>query len=163
MSIFPRLWNGFRRAFRLRAAKISVELQPKLVVVSEEGWLLLSLAVTNRSDAKVWAEEATIILGDLKADLRTAQPTGKHTRKIREFVRPGETLHIGLIEAVYTAAGQPQGEYSFIASGFVRYHIGEEVFDKEFEMRRVKMFALNAIEVRRSPRGAQVRWSPPPK
>jgi hypothetical protein len=161
--MLPRLLNGFRRALRLRESSKAVELQPKLVVVSEGGWLLLNLAVANRSNVELWAEEVRIFLADLDAKFQTSVATSQRNVKIREFVKPGKTLHIGLVEAVYTAAGRPQGEYSFIASGFVRYHIGAEIFDKEFEMRRVKMFALNAIEVRRSPRGTPVRLFPPPK
>ena len=69
-------------------------------------------------------------------------------------MRPG-ALHarISLIETVYNAAGKPQGEYSFLISGVVRYRVQEtNWFEITLQTYRVRMIALSAIRL------LQMRW-----
>jgi len=130
------------------------DIQPRLVLARDEVMGSLNLAVTNRSRLGVWAEAAKVDLAHLDADGETSAPTGQAILEIREFVGPTETLHVSLVEAVYDAAGRPQGVYSCRVSTVLRYraHNDEEEFEVPLPLYRVSMIALVPISLRR------MRW-----
>ena len=57
-----------------------------------------------------------------------------------------------MIETVYKAAGKPQGEYSFLISGSVKYRDGNNLFQISLQTYRVRMIALSPIRLLR------MRW-----
>ncbi len=101
------------------------DLEPELSITRKNGWALLDLVLVNHSNSPIWAEKANFAVADLDADFQGAVPTNEASLVIRETVRPGGMLRISLIETVYNAAGKPQGEYSFLISGVVRYRAQE--------------------------------------
>jgi hypothetical protein len=141
---------GSRRWFPRTAA---YDLEPELSITRKNGWALLDLVLRNNSNLPIWAEQATFAVGDLDADFQGAVATNEGTLIIRETVRPGGMLRISLIETVYNAAGKPQGEYSFLISGVVRYRAQETSwFEIALQTYRVRMIALSAIRL------LQMRW-----
>lgn len=141
-------------AFRHRLPRdAAYDLEPELNITRKNGWALLDLVLQNHSKFPIWAEQATFALADLDADFQGAAPSGEGILLIRETVRPGGTLRISLIETVYYAAGKPQGEYSFLISGVVRYRAEESNwFEITLQTYRVRMIALSAIRLLR------MRW-----
>jgi hypothetical protein len=138
---------------RLNPRSTAYDLEPELSITRKNGWALLDLVLLNHSDSPIWAEQATFALADLDADFQGAVATGEGTLIIRETVRPGGMLRISLIETVYNAAGKPQGEYSFLVSGIVRYRASESSwFEITLQTYRVRMIALSAIRLLR------MRW-----
>jgi hypothetical protein len=128
------------------------DLEPELSITRKNGWALLDLILQNHSDTPIWAEEATFAMADLDADFQGAAASSEGTLRIRETVRPGGALRISLIETVYNAAGKPQGEYSFLISGVIRYQANDTWFEITLQTYRVRMIALSAIRL------LQMRW-----
>lgn len=134
---------------------MEVDIRPQLIFARDAVGGSLTLAVTNRSRIAVWAEEAKLVLSDLEAELQTSTATGQAILKIREFVAPKETLYISFVEALYDAAGRPQGEYSFVASTVLQCRADEndeEKFETSLPSYRARMVALGPIGLRR------MRW-----
>ena len=124
-----------------------------MTITRKNGWALLDLVLQNHSKLPIWAEQATFALADLDADFQGTAATEEGILLIRETVRPGGMLRISLIETVYNAAGKPQGEYSFLISGVVRYRAEESNwFEITLQTYRVRMIALSAIRLLR------MRW-----
>jgi len=139
-----------RRRFPRDAA---YDLEPELSITRKNGWALLDLVLQNRSDVPIWVEQATFAVADLDADFQGAAASGEGMLLIRETVRPRGMLRISLIETVYNAAGKPQGEYSFLISGVVRYRSQESSwFEITLQTYRVRMIAQSAIRLLR------MRW-----
>jgi hypothetical protein len=139
-----------RRWFPRNAA---YDLEPELSITRKNGWALLDLVLVNHSKSPIWAEKATFAVADLDADFQGAVATNEGSLLIRETVRPGGMLRISLIETVYNAAGKPQGEYSFLVSGVVRYRAHENSwFEISLQTYRIRMIALSAIRL------LQMRW-----
>jgi hypothetical protein len=111
----------------------------------------LNLAVANRLDAKIWVERAAFVITDLDASMQSGPASGLGSVEIREFIRSREDLHVSLIEAVYNAAGKPQGVYSFVFNCTIRYRLGERWLESESPVFRVEMVRLSASRVRRAP------------
>lgn len=128
------------------------DLEPELSITRKNGWALLDLVLQNHSDSPIWAEQATFALADLDADFQGAAASSEGTLMIRETVRPRGMLQISLLETVYSAAGKPQGEYSFLISGVIRYRVGDNWFEITLQTYRVRMIALSAIRLLR------MRW-----
>lgn len=128
------------------------DLEPELSITRKNGWALLDLALQNHSDLPIWAERATFALADLDADFQGAAASSEGVLPIRAMIGPGETLRISLIETVYNAAGKPQGEYSFLISGVIRYQVEKSWFEITLQTYRVRMIALSAVRLLR------MRW-----
>jgi hypothetical protein len=123
----------------------------------------LTLAVTNRSKAEVWAEEVQVALAGLEADLQASAASGSAVVQIRQLIAPAETLNVSVIGALYDSAGKPQGAYSFCVSTVLRYRAGQddaELLEQRLPSYRAMMVALGPISLRR------MRWFdgpvPPP-
>jgi hypothetical protein len=129
--------------------RCSLELTP------QDGWRLLNLAVVNRHDTKVWVERAAFVITDLDANMQSGAPNERGSVEIREFVRSGEDLCVSLIEAVYNAAGKPQGVYSFLFRCTVSYRLDERWLESESPVFRVEMVRLSSMRVRRVPAGGR--------
>jgi hypothetical protein len=86
------------------------------IEMTKEGtWSLLNLAIINNSPQKVWADEYKLSLSELNGrPSKDCEPKCRGVLRIREFVRPGETLRIDLGRTIYEAAGLPQADYRFI-------------------------------------------------
>jgi hypothetical protein len=123
-------------------------LHASLELTRQDGWSLLSLSVTNRHDTKVWVERAAFVITALDAEMRGAEALQNGCLKIRENVRVGEVLRISAIEAVYNAAGKPQGNYSFLFKAAVRYRLGNRWIDAETPVYSVSMLRLTSKRVR---------------
>ena len=147
---------GRWRRNRLTAVQaMEVAIRPQLIFARDGVGGSLILAVTNRSGIAVWAEEAHVVLTDLEADLQASAATGQAILKIREFIAPHETLHISFVEALYNAAGKPQGRYSFVVSTVLQCRADEgdgEPFETPLPSYRARMVALGPLGLRR------VRW-----
>lgn len=134
------------RALRGRGeagVRTSLELTP------QDGWRLLNLAVANRHDTKVWVERAAFVITDLDANMQGGPASGYGSVEIHEFIPSGQDLCVSLIEAVYNAAGKPQGVYSFLLSSMVRYHLDERWLESESSVFRVEMVRLSGMRIRR--------------
>jgi hypothetical protein len=121
----------------------SLELTP------QDGWRLLNLAVVNRYDAKVWVERVAFVLTNLDADMQSGPASSSGALDVREFVRSGEALRVSVIEAVYNAAGKPQGVYTFRFSAAVSYRLGDAWLDSETPAYQVEMVRLSSMRLRR--------------
>ena len=143
------IYSLIQRWLPRRAAS---DFEPELSITRKNGWALLDLVLTNRSSLPVWVEHATFALADLDVDFQQTLPAGQETLSIGETVKSGETLRISLIDTVYSAAGKPQGEYSFLISGTIRYQAQKDWFEISLQSYRVRMIALSAIRLLR------MRW-----
>ena len=135
-------------AVRRRRGEVGV--RSSLELIPQDGWSLLNLAMVNRHDSKVWIERAAFILEDMDADMQSGPAFGKGSIDVREFVPSNEALRISLIEAVYNAAGKPQGVYTFRLSAAVRYRLGERWLESETAPYQVDMVRLSSIRLRRT-------------
>jgi hypothetical protein len=152
LVIFLAAALAFLAVRRWLPGRVEFDFEPELSIARKDGWALLDLILVNRSKTPVWAEQATFALADLDADFQGAAPSTQEILRIRQTVNPGETLQVSLIETIYTAAGKPQGEYSFLISGMVRYRAGNNWFEISLQTYRVRMIALSAIRLLR------MRW-----
>lgn len=59
-------------------SEIQIDLCPAVHITSFDGWQALELQLVNRSDAKVWIEEANLVITDLEANFQTALATGQY-------------------------------------------------------------------------------------
>jgi hypothetical protein len=132
------------------------DIEPELSIARKHGWALLNLVLVNHSKTPIFAEEATFAIADLDADFQSTSAATEATLRIGENLRPGQTLRVSMIETVYKAAGKPQGEYSFLISGSVKYRDGNNRFEISLQTYRVRMIALSPIRLLR------MRWYDPP-
>jgi hypothetical protein len=123
--------------------------RPRIGFSRLDGMVSLSLLLENNSREYVWAEEIEIFLSGLRADQQTADSSLHEIQKIRQMVRPGDTLPISLCEVIYKAAGDPQRKYSCLLSSVLRYRIGEKQFEKTMENHKLQMMGLTASSARR--------------
>jgi len=128
-------------------SEIQIDLCPAVRITDFDGWQALELQLVNRSDAKVWVEEANLVITDLEANFQTALATGQHIHKIRQPVVPDECLSMSLTGSLYDAAGRPQGPYSFQLWGTIHYRIGEKWAQANIRPHRIKMVALSVLRV----------------
>ena len=128
-------------------SEIQIDLCPAVRITDFDGWQALELQLVNRSDAKVWVEEANLVITDLEANFQTAQATGQHIHKIRQPVVPDECLSMSLTGSLYDAAGRPQGPYSFQLWGTIHYRIGEKWAQANIRPHRIKMVAFSVLRV----------------
>ena len=138
----------FRRHKKDTFSEIQIDLRPAVRITSFDGWQALELQVFNRSDVKVWIEEAKLVITDLEANFQTALATGQHIQKISQAVVPDECLSMSLAGGLYDAAGRPQGPYSFNLWGTVHYQILEDWAQANIRPHRIEMAALSVLRVR---------------
>lgn len=132
----------------LRSRTRDPELRVYLDLRRQDGWSQLNFSLENRHDTKVWVERAAFVITALRAEMPGAPAPEQGCLKIRENLRVGEALRISAIEAVYNAAGKPQGNYSFAFKGAVRYRLGDRWMEAETPACSVDMIRLSAKRVR---------------
>ena len=49
-------------------SEIQIDLRPAMRTTSFDGWQALELQLLNRSDVKVWVEEAKLVITDLEVN-----------------------------------------------------------------------------------------------
>jgi hypothetical protein len=128
--------------------RIEIDVTPTLEITENNGWVSLNLLLVNRSNVRIWAEEATIALANLEATLQASIARGQATRIIRQPIGPQEALALSLAEAVYTAAGNPQETYSCIISTTIRLRSGDRWLERMDQQRRLEMRALVPVLLR---------------
>ena len=149
-TIRDRFWIHrlpWRRKGKEETKAAQIKFHPKLQIVHEGGWADLSLVLANQSSFTVWIEHADIALADLDAIHQTADPIGHLKQEILQDVGAKETLCVSLANAVYDAAGRPQGPYSCLLLANVRYWVFDEWCDARATTCRIAMTAINVIEL----------------
>jgi hypothetical protein len=140
-------------AIRRWLPKVSeFDFEPELSITRKNGWAFLDLVLVNNSRVPIFAESATFAVADLDADFQGAPASAEQNLQIREEIAAGEVLRISLVETVYLAAGKPQGEYSFLISGSIRYRAENNWYEIALQTYRVRMIALTAVRLLR------MRW-----
>jgi hypothetical protein len=143
---------GILVQYRLRRLRTLSDLRIKLRtaerIASFDGWASLELELGNQSDFTVWIEEAKLLISDLDAHFQTSLARDQTVHPIRQAVPPDEILSTSLAASFYEAAGRPQGPYSFLVSGTVRYRIDEEWAEAHIRPHSVEMAALSVIRLR---------------
>ena len=123
--------------------------RPKIGFTRLDGMVSLSLLLENESTENVWAEEIEIFLSSLRAEDQASEPSLHEIQKIRQMVRSGDMLPVSLCEVIYKAAGNPQRKYTCVMSSVLRYHIGEDRFEKSMENYRLRMAGLTVSSIHR--------------
>ena len=115
-----RAWKGrlFRWWHKIKNAQgqAAIKFTPKLTMNRNCGWTSLELRLVNNASMTVWVEEAVVVLTDLYTSWQTSIPGGQAKHEIRQHVRVHESLELSLVQAIYDAAGRPQGFYSCLIS-----------------------------------------------
>jgi hypothetical protein len=142
--------RAWRERDRTDSTDKSSGFRPRIGFTRLDGMASLSLLLINKSSENVWVEEVEIFLSGLIADQQTAEASGHEIQKIRQMVRPGDTLPISLAEVIYKAAGDPQRKYSCILSSVLHYRIDEEWSDKRLENYKIQMIGLTASGIQRA-------------
>ena len=137
----------WRRKGREETKAAQIKFQPQVEIVREDGWADLSLLLVNQSSFTVWIEHANIALADLNAENQTTTPIGHHIQQVLQYVGPKETLCVSLANAVYDAAGRPQGPYTCLLLANVRYWVFDEWCDVRAATCRIKMAAINVTDL----------------
>jgi hypothetical protein len=141
----------------LRRRSGGTGMRPSLELTAQEGWSLLNLVLANHEESKVWVERAAFVFTDLDAEMQGVHPTGHGAVEIREFIRSHEALRTSLIEAVYNAAGKPQGAYAFRFLGAVRYRIDDKWIEVETPAYQVDMVRLSGTRLRAVAAGKETK------
>jgi hypothetical protein len=131
------------------SSDIQIYLRPAERIRTFGGWASLELHLVNQSAFTLWLEDAKLVTTDLDANFQTAIAIGQVTHRIRQAVRPNETLSMSIIGSLYDAAGRPQGPYSFLVVGTVHYRIGEDWAQSNILPHRIEMAALSVRRLRR--------------
>jgi hypothetical protein len=139
-------------ARRWMSGSFEFDFEPELSITRKNGWALLDLVLVNHCKVPISAEVANFAFADVDADFQGAAATEQSELLLRAEVAPGDTLRVSLLETVYTACGKPQGEYSFLISGTVRYRVNDNWFEISLQTYRVRMIALSAVRLLR------MRW-----
>jgi hypothetical protein len=137
------------RRKEITSSDITVHLRPTEHIASFDGWASLEMRLDNRSGFKAWMEDAELVTTDLDANFQTAVAIGKMSHQIRQTVHPNETLAMSITGSLYEAAGKPQGPYSFLLTGTVRYRIEEDWAQSNMPSYRIEMTALSVLRLRR--------------
>jgi hypothetical protein len=124
-----------------------IKFAPRLEITREDGWANLALSLVNQSSFMVWIEHTSIELANVDAKLQTASPTGSITQQILQYVGAKETLNVSVANAVYDAAGRPQGPYTCLLTANVRYCVFDEWSDARAATCRIAMAAINAVDL----------------
>jgi hypothetical protein len=126
-----------------------VEFVSKLRLNRSDGWAALELFLKNRSQASVWVEDATLILTELDTSSHIALPSGQARHQILQDIQPNDELSVSVAEAIYDAAGRPQGLYSSLVFTNIRYRALNQWCGVQLETCRIEMDALTAVDLHR--------------
>jgi hypothetical protein len=135
----------WRRKNAVEAKFAQINFAPRLTITRDNGWTYLQLELVNRSNWRVWVEEASVVLTALNAEMQPDDPTGRAKHKLFRNVGPNQTLSVSLAETIYDAAGRPQGLYSCLVLTNVRYRVFDEWRNARLEPYRVEMKALTVV------------------
>lgn len=124
-----------------------IKFRPELQIIRENDWANLSLVLVNQSSFAVWVEHVIIAMADLDAIHQTTTPVEHLKQEILQKVEPKETLCLSLANAVYDAAGRPQGPYTCLLLANVRYWVFEEWCDVRAKTCRISMTAISAMDL----------------
>jgi hypothetical protein len=127
--------------------RTEIDVTPKIEITENDRWFSLNLLLVNRSNIRIWAEEATVALADLDATSQTSIATGQAIHIIRQPIGPQETLALSLAQSVYEAAGNPQGTYNCIISTTIRLRSGDRWLERVDQQRRLEMRALVPVSL----------------
>ena len=130
--------------------RVGNDFKANLRIIHDYGALLLVLLLENNSSRTVWVEEAVVVLTDLDASWQTSIQNGQAKLLIRQNVGPSETLEVSPVNAIYEAAGMPQGRYSSLMHIDVRYRLDEKWCHKTLDPYKVEMGALMLRSLRHS-------------
>jgi len=136
-----RFWR--RNAPTSSPAGPEVKVKAELACTRARGWTFFNLELVNHSRMRVAIVDATFVMTDLVAEFQASPPTKQATLKIRHIVKPGEAVPLSVIEPFYSAAGKPQGSYSFVVAATIRYRAHGDLFEQALPLYAVKMFALS--------------------
>jgi hypothetical protein len=138
----------WRQKNKAETKSAQVKFACHLAFTHENGWDYLELQLVNRSSWNVWVEEATIVLDDLSATFQTSNPADQAKIKIRQNVEAHNIVSVSLAEALYDAAGKPQGHYACVVLVEVKYSVFEEWCNTQSDVCRVTMRGLTAVGLR---------------
>lgn len=145
-----RLWIHrlpWRRKGKDETMAAQIKFRPRIEIVHQDGWEDLALLFVNQSSFTVWIENASIALAELKAEHQSTSPIGCHTHQVLQNVDVNGTLTVSVANAVYDAAGRPQGPYNCLLLANVRYSVFDEWCEASATTCRIKMAAMNAIDL----------------
>ena len=107
MLILSALLFLYRQRKKEILSEIQIDLCPAVRITSFDGWQALEPQLVNRSDVKVWVEEANLVITDLEANFQTALATGQHIHKIRQSIIPDECLSMSLTGSLVSVLSEP--------------------------------------------------------
>jgi hypothetical protein len=139
----------FRR--RNDRGPVQIKIRPDIRSGQFDGWATLQLEAINRSDLKIWLEDAEFLIGDLDANYQTALPSNRKVHSIKQAIQPRESLTLSIASTLYEAAGKPQGNFSFEFVGNVRYRLGQRWQEIRTDHHRIEMAALSVLKFKRLP------------
>jgi hypothetical protein len=142
----------WRRKGKDETKAAQIKFRPELQIINENGWANLSIALVNQSSFTVWIEHTNIALADLDAKFQAPNSTGHFKQQILQNVGAKETLNVSLANAVYDAAGRPQGPYTCLLLVNVRYWVFDEWCDVRAATCRIAMTAIHVTDL------ASARW-----
>lgn len=145
-----RFWRDRAPSSKPNDPEVNVKVE--LQVSRTHGWTFFNLVLENRSRMRIAVVDATFTINGLVAKFQASPASKETTFKIRRIVKPKGILGAGLVEHFYSAAGKPQGGYSFVIATTVRYRAHGDLFEQALPLYRVKMVALSPNDLRR------VRW-----
>ena len=140
------------RKIRTETGPAAINCALELSINRANGRVSLELFLANHVARTVWVEEAKVVLTGLDTSWQTSIPPGQAKREIRQHVRAHESLELSVAQAIYDAAGKPQGSYSCLICIDVRYRVGEQWFHKALDTFKVQMAGLKPRGLRR------LRW-----
>jgi hypothetical protein len=132
-----------RNAPTSSSAGPEISVKAELACTRVRGWTFFNLVLANHSRMRVAIVDATFVMTDLLAEFQASPPARQATLKIRRIVKPGEAAPLSVIESFYSAAGKPQGSYSFVVAATIRYRVHGDLFEQALPLYGVKMFALS--------------------
>jgi hypothetical protein len=137
----------WRRKNRADTKAAQIKFLPELEIARDEGWANLSLSLVNKSSFMIWVEDANVALAHVDAALQSSAPSRSITQQILQYVQPKASLNVSLANAVYDAAGRPQGPYTGLLQANVRYCVFDEWSEAATAPCRIAMAAINAIDL----------------
>jgi hypothetical protein len=149
-AVKERLWIHrlpWRRKGKDETMAAQIKFQPRIEIVRRNDWASLALQLVNQSSFTVWIESASISLVDLDVQHQFTTPMGRFTHQVVQYVEPKEILTVSIANAVYDAAGRPQGPYSCLLLANARYSVFDEWCHAGATTCRVSMLAMNVIDL----------------
>jgi hypothetical protein len=152
-AIKERLWIHrlpWRRKGKDETMAAQIKFQARIEMVRQDDWVNLVLQLINQSSFTVWIESASVSLVDLDVQHQFATPMGCFTHQVLQYIEPKEILAVSIANAVYDAAGRPQGVYSCRMLASVRYSVFDEWCEARASGCRIQMAAMNVLDLQRA-------------